>query len=365
MKNKITKFRNVNIIFREGNVMNKIENSIFQRACEEAIYNLYLYEISALLPVNNATLGEIADSVQGNINGSVLAIKNAIRSNIILKNSVLKHYIHISGGLTSCVFLRPDGEASVVFKGTGNSEWTDNGEGLSGIATENAYNVYPLSGKPFGKIIRKNDFSTGRQVEALNRFNEIIYRDPTLLNYRICVSGHSKGGNKAQYITMNSPVPHRCFSFNGQGFSPEAVDMFKNHLNGNFNTFRQKIISLCSENDYVNVLGERLMLLENTYYFKSSGGIHSMISLLDSKGRLREQCTQGEIPQYIASVSREVMDIPPQLRRYVTGGIMNIFKKHLAEAHAHTDEKDIRGIVAEIRRFLKNIRVSRNTHLHL
>ena len=47
----------------------------------------------------------------------------------------------------------------------------------------------------------------------------------------IIVTGHSKGGNKAQYVTINSKyndLIDKCFSFDGQGMSPEAIEAFIN-----------------------------------------------------------------------------------------------------------------------------------------
>ena len=42
----------------------------------------------------------------------------------------------------------------------------------------------------------------------------------------ITVAGHSKGGNKAQYVTVLSDKVDRCISMDGQGFSQEFIDKY-------------------------------------------------------------------------------------------------------------------------------------------
>ena len=68
------------------------------------------------------------------------------------------------------------------------------------------------------------------------------------------MTGHSKGGNKAQYITINSKyrdLIKYCFSFDGQGFSPEAVKIFKYRFD-DYDESVKKIYGFNGENDFVN-----------------------------------------------------------------------------------------------------------------
>ena len=81
----------------------------------------------------------------------------------------------------------PD-SAVVAFKGTtGQKEWWDNGSGFGLSDTE-------------------------KQKEALEYIENLPYNS-------ITVTGHSKGGNKAQYVTVLSDKVDRCISMDGQGFS--------------------------------------------------------------------------------------------------------------------------------------------------
>ena len=86
-------------------------------------------------------------------------------------------------------------EAIVAFKGTsGEQEWKDNVEGL-------------------------NDTDTDCQKDALEFIESLPYDD-------ITVTGHSKGGNKAMYVTILSDKVNRCVSYDGQGFSQEFLDKY-------------------------------------------------------------------------------------------------------------------------------------------
>ena len=92
-----------------------------------------------------------------------------------------------------------DEETVIVFRGThGAYTWNDNGEG--------GYQA-----------------DTASQQEALYYVN-LLGADLTTSG-KITVTGHSKGGNLAQYVTICAAnlVVDRCVSFDGQGFSNEDI----------------------------------------------------------------------------------------------------------------------------------------------
>jgi hypothetical protein len=64
------------------------------------------------------------------------------------------------------------------------------------------------------------------------------------LNYNVTnVSGHSIGGNLAQYVTITNGYNVRnCVSFNGHGFTQEFIDTYKSNITMN----AQKIVSISS-----------------------------------------------------------------------------------------------------------------------
>ena len=87
----------------------------------------------------------------------------------------------------------------VVYRGTGLGRWFDNGIGLSQEAS-------PIQGV------------------AQRFFDDTISQLGLTENANLIVTGHSKGGNLAQYTTLtaeNRALIDKCISFDGQGFSPE------------------------------------------------------------------------------------------------------------------------------------------------
>lgn len=315
--------------------MKPLSTKILEKANEQAIYNLYLYLIHKDTPAEGETLQYIVKKLETELKSSkswkdrdiyrLKVLRNAVNNNPTLANSKISNITHSKSGLTACSFIKSDGNISVVFKGTGDGEWIDNGEGLSGIPEENLYITYGIP-----KIIAK-DYATDQQVEALNWFNGIAAKNVWNEQRNITVSGHSKGGNKAQFITVHSDLVDECYSFDGQGFSPEAITALKKQYGRKYLSRRQKINSISADNDYVNVLGERLATVNHIYFFKSFAGFHYLEAILDVNGRLRSQSEQGKLSKYIEKVSEDLMRLPPVLRQYATLGIMNVFQRYLGK----------------------------------
>lgn len=165
---------------------------------------------------------------------------NAIESDSTLMNVQLqKTYKDPEGGGISAVFVEPrSNEAIIVFRGTAAAEWKDNF--IGGGPTDTADGV-----------------STPYQESAL-----AWYESLDLSGYdTITVSGHSKGGNKAKYITLMDDSVDRCLSFDGQGFSDEFMEEYAGAI-----TMRQhKIENHNVDNDYVNLL---LNDIGETYFYE-------------------------------------------------------------------------------------------------
>lgn len=133
-----------------------------------------------------------------------------------------------SGGGFSAVFADPStGEAVVAFQGTASGEWKD--DFLGGTVTGAADGV-----------------STAQQQNALD-----WYQSLDLDAYSsVTVTGHSKGGNKAKYITVLDDSVSRCVSFDGQGFSDEFIQTYAPQIQQN----QGKISNNNVDYDYVNPL---------------------------------------------------------------------------------------------------------------
>ncbi len=131
-------------------------------------------------------------------------------------------------------FVDPSGQAIVVFMGTAD-EWADNVRGAEYSDTE-------------------------QQRRALEWFESLPYED-------IIVTGHSKGGNKAMYVTILSTKASACFSFDGQGFSNEFIEKY-----GDLIDERSGLIHSRSHyRDFVNIL--LYSIAGDASYYKNGFGI--------------------------------------------------------------------------------------------
>ena len=137
------------------------------------------------------------------------------------------------GGGLSVVFINEETkEAVVAFRGTALNEWTDD-------------------------FLGANQLDTLQQINSLEWY-KMVYDKLNLSNYYITLTGHSKGGNKAKYITILNDTVNRCVSFDGQGFSDKFFENYKKEISE-----RQRFIQNHNvDYDYVNLLmndiGERI-----------------------------------------------------------------------------------------------------------
>ncbi len=115
-------------------------------------------------------------------------------------------------------------EAVVAYRGTAENEWTDDFEGA-------------------------NQIDSLQQINALEWYKQ-AYDFLSLDQYYVTVIGHSKGGNKAKYVTILNDTPDRCVSFDGQGFSDKFIEYYKRRI-----IERQSVIENHNiDFDYVNIL---------------------------------------------------------------------------------------------------------------
>ena len=116
-------------------------------------------------------------------------------------------------------YIADDGKAYVTFRGTSSGfEWYDDVDGLHGS-------------------------DTVCQKAAFDYLESLPYAD-------ITVVGHSKGGNKAQYLAIVSDKVTRCVSMDGQGFSGEFIEKYAEKIRANADRVRNYSLS----RDYVHIL---------------------------------------------------------------------------------------------------------------
>ena len=214
----------------------------------ENIVGKSLFEISDLLECKKNSLGIFPAEINED---EFSIIINTIKKNkelyekikiVDVDNSV---YGNISGSdrVVNVTFLYED-NLIIVYKGTaGDFEWKDNVEGT--------YNIS----------------DTKQQRIALSYFDEMVEKFKDVK--KIYVSGHSKGGNKSQYIGVlrgNMSKLERIYSFDGQGFNSIFLKKYNKEIENN----RHKIFNICNEYDYVNIL---LFSIANKIFIKSTTGI--------------------------------------------------------------------------------------------
>lgn len=234
-------------------------------------------------------------------------------------------------GISACTFqddLKNPSSVIVVFRGTSKGEWFDNGIGLSG--------------KTGG---------TDQQNQATAYFNYIVETNQwDQSRPDINVTGHSKGGNKTQYVVMTSSYSDLIvsgYSLDGQGMSQEEIDYMRETLGEEeFERRRAKLFSISADNDYVNVLGinnqdGRLVPDDHIFFLESNlkyMAWHYPDCYMNEDGTLARFTEQGEISKMIQGLSETTMDLPAPIRRIITEGAMGIAQMTLGG-----NEKPVNG----------------------
>lgn len=225
-------------------------------------------------------------------------IVQAVKSDPQLMNLKIRE-CHIDqaaggGGGKSMVFTdESTKEAVVLFQGTAQEEWKDN-------------------------FIGGNVADTKQQENALQWYQE-AYKKHGLDQYDVTVTGHSKGGNKSKYITIQDDTVDRCVSFDGQGFSDKFMEKYKDKIAER----QSKIENHNVDYDYVNIL---LNDIGKTNYYKGQnigdggGGFlenHHPNSFMkwDESGHFSmEQCPDGQpaemkaVDEFLNSCLRSLPD---------------------------------------------------------
>lgn len=126
-------------------------------------------------------------------------------------------YEEETGARMTC-FVDANGQAYAVFAGTGPNEWRD--DCVAGTMADSP-----------------------QQEKALAWFESLPFDD-------IVVSGHSKGGNKAMYVTIVSDKAGDCYAFDGEGFSNEFCEKYAEQIQGK----ASRIHLRSNSRDFVNIL---------------------------------------------------------------------------------------------------------------
>lgn len=122
----------------------------------------------------------------------------------------------------------------------------------------------------------------------------------------IVVTGHSKGGNLAQYVTVtNEELIKECVSYDGQGFGDDFVRRYCSDIE----KAAPKIKSVSAYNDFVNIL---LTCIAGTTVYvandASAAGAHSPTTLLtcnsfDESGCITSVTSQGMVAKELDALT--------------------------------------------------------------
>ena len=138
----------------------------------------------------------------------------------------------------------------VAYRGTGDGKWIDNAEAFT---TEQS-SMQKAAQEYFDFVVE-----TYGLAEA---------------DGKVFVTGHSKGGNSAQYVTMTSEyaeIIDGCYSLDGQGFSEKAIAAFRKRWKDAYAEQLSKMYSVNVEHDYVHDLGLPIIPEDQTYFVHVNG----------------------------------------------------------------------------------------------
>lgn len=282
-----------------------------------AIFDLFTYWGYSMEAEPGKTLGEILQEALDTGNSSEVyyqTLNDAIKRYPELANAEFKSPSWQQGGryhseTYACVFELPNGDNYIAYRGTDDGGWIDNGQGMT-------------------------QESTLLQREASDYFDQMAEQYGWTESDNIYVTGHSKGGNKAQYVTLMSNhanLVDECHSFDGQGFSDEAIQSFKEKYGEEgYQEVLKKMYGYNGANDYVNPLGNTIIPKENIKYidtvpnpgsgFDKFAGLHMEEQMFqrDENGNaiavLGEETEQGVMGKFSVFLSEFLMSLPPEER---------------------------------------------------
>lgn len=210
-------------------------------------------------------------------------------------------------GVRATCFVDAQGEATLAIRGTGGyyDAWTDNFYGLYESET-------PVQ-KEFADWVKK-------QGDTYDN---------------ITITGHSKGGNLAQYATvLCGDSIDRCVSFDGQGFNKEFHEKYADGIAAN----QGKITSICADDDFVNVLLDPIA--GKTVYLdvdSDFSGNHSSFNLwdqnkdlLDKKGNFNHTVDQGGLGKAVNTIADGLVAIINHLPSYLQKSVTNLIGSMIA-----------------------------------
>lgn len=171
------------------------------------------------------------------------------------------------------------------------------------------------------------------QEESLDFFNYVMQKYQPNCTGKIYVSGHSQGGNNAQYALMMSPYGvyvEECIALDAPGFSEEAVERMK-ALYGEdyYNSQREKIHAYNGDRDYVHELGQVNIIPHDHITIIETGDTDFMYShlvngMMDGNS-LKPKAEPQEYESYAviaAYLNNKIIHLPDEDQRRIADLVM-------------------------------------------
>lgn len=253
-------------------------------------------------------------------------LKDAVNSPQIanLKVRYQAKQMGYNSGTNAVTFINDDtSKVYIAYRGTYDGEWYDNGQGL----------------------IKEQ---TAQQKQAVEYFDEVVERLNIDDSTELYATGHSKAGNKVQYITMDSKYADRItatYSIDGQGHSEAAIKRWQNrYTKEEYDSRVSKIYAINGENDFISVLGNSVVLASHVSYiatpvdkmniakYHDITGMFYKMALVDDgeyeggyTGRRNSYVLKrGSFADAIAKLSESVMDMDLTKREHSANTLMQL-----------------------------------------
>ena len=232
-----------------------------------ALLNTFVYLDNDVVGIEGGTLREILQIMGMNMDArgdeakpEYLQLKAALQAcpelgDVVLvdRSSTNETAAWTDDLIQAVTFRDAEGNYYVAYRGTGEGRWADNGDGMTAESTQ----MQRAAASYFDSVAEKY------LTDAHARGAEVI------------VTGHSKGGNESQYVTVAADYEYlidRCYSFDGQGFSEKAVASFRARYGEEYYERQlDKMYAVCGENDFVHGLGHVIIPPSRTYYVPTTG----------------------------------------------------------------------------------------------
>ena len=267
------------------------------------------------------TLGELIPKIiEDDGSGEYQVLLDALQkdTNGEIRNLTVRDVSWQEGGefanTGACMIENPvTGEKYVVYRGTQDGEWVDNGAAMADVNSEQQRNASAY----LDHLAEKYGWDESEQV---------------------IVTGHSKGGNKAQFVTLDAEhrnVIDESYSFDGQGFSPEAIEYYKRNLGEDYEKALRKLHGVSGENDYVHPLGIQIIPEDQCRYLKQDEKMnpleyHYACNLFtETDGRytaapMEEAGQEGRFARTVRRTSEYLMELDRNEREDAAKSVMQI-----------------------------------------